>query len=167
MRLVWAEYQKRVFILSNLSVEMPVDHLIEFNDLMPDNLEMELIKRGDIPLTPLGLEKMRPDLGYSGAKARMLFQPDRSKASNLKSLLFKLPTLVRTSAIIAIFKAGNKRKTTHSHLFLPKEYSGDPYATVFNHHTEAEVLSLLETGWGMNNISDLQLSFFYGPEDDQ
>jgi len=98
---------------------MPVDHLIGFSELMPDKLEMELIKRGDIPLTALGLEKMRPDLGYSGAKARMLFQPDRSKASNPKSLLFTLPALIRTSTMIATFKAGNKRKTTHSHLFLP------------------------------------------------
>ena len=116
---------------------------------MPDKLEMELIKRGDIPLTPLGLERMRPDLGYSGAKACMLFQPDRSKASNPKSLLFTLPTLVRTSTMIATFKAGNKRKTTHSHLFLPKEYSGDPYASVFTPHPEAEVLAYLETGWGI------------------
>ena len=68
LRLVWADYQKRVFLLSNLPVEMPVDHLIEFNDLMPDRLEMELIKTGDLPLTPLGLEKMRSDLGYAGAK---------------------------------------------------------------------------------------------------
>ncbi|MDA8884220.1 hypothetical protein N9H99_05710, partial [Planktomarina temperata] len=70
LRLVWADYQKRVFLLSNLPVEIPVDHLIEFNDLMPDRLEMELIKTGDLPLTPLGLEKMRSDLGYAGAKAR-------------------------------------------------------------------------------------------------
>ena len=47
---------------SNLPVEMPLDHLIEFNDLMPDRLEMELIKKGDLPFTPLGLEKMRSDL---------------------------------------------------------------------------------------------------------
>ena len=143
-----------------------MDHLIEFKDLMPDNLEIELIKRGDISLTPLGLEKMRPDLGYSGASARKLYQPDRSKASNPKSLLFSLPALVRTSTMIATFKAGNKRKTTHSHLFLPKNYSGDPYASVFNHHTEAEVVAYLETGWGIGNVEDLQLSFLHGPEDD-
>jgi len=65
LQLVWADYQKRVFLLSNLPVEMPVDHLIEFNDLMPDRLEMELIRKGDLPLTPLGLEKMRPDLEMS------------------------------------------------------------------------------------------------------
>ncbi|MDC1439938.1 hypothetical protein N8206_01265, partial [Planktomarina temperata] len=93
LRLVWADYQKRVFLLSNLPVEMPVDHLIEFNDLMPDRLEMELIRTGDLPLTPLGLEKMRPDLGYAGASARKLFQSDRSKASDPKRLLTQLPTL--------------------------------------------------------------------------
>ena len=69
--------------------------------------------------------------------------------------------------IIAIFKAGNQRKTTHSHLFLPKEYSGDPHTSVFNHNTEAEVLSYLETGWGIGNVEDLQLSFLYKPEDNQ
>ena len=62
-------------------------------------------------------------------------------------------------------RAGNKRKTTYNHLSLPKNYSGDPYAAVFNHYTEAEVLSLLETGWGEGNITDLQLSFLHGPED--
>ena len=144
---------------------MPVDHLIGFNNLMPDKLEMELIKQGNIPLTRKGLLALRPDLELSNEAAKKVVQ--RSKASNPKSLLFTLPTLVRTSTIIATFKAGNKRKTIHSHLFLPKEYSGDPYASVFNHHTEAEVLSLLETGWGIGNISDLQLSFLYGPEDDQ
>ena len=136
---------------------MPVDHLIGFNNLMPDKLEMELIKQGDIPLSPLGLERMRPDLGYSGAKARMLFQPDRSKASNPKSLLFTLPTLVRTSTMIATFKAGNKRKTIDSQLFLPKEYSSDPDASVFTPYTEAEVLAYLEKGWGIGNLEVLCL----------
>jgi len=69
--------------------------------------------------------------------------------------------------MIATFKAGEKRKTTHSHLFLPKEYSGDPHTSVFKHHTKAEVLAFLETGWGMGDISDLQLSFLYGTEDNQ
>jgi len=85
---------------------MPVDHLIGFNDLMPDELEMELIKRGNIPLTPLGLEKMRPDMGYAGASARKLYQPDRSKASDPKSLLFSLPALVRTSMDLSRFSSG-------------------------------------------------------------
>ena len=165
LRLVRADYQKRIFLLSNLPVEMPVDHLIGFNNLMPDTLEMELIKQGDIPLTRKGLLAMRPDLELSDEAAKKVVQ--RSKASNPKSLLFTLPTLVRTSTMIAIFKAGNQRKTTHSHLFLSKKYTGDPYTSVFTPYTEAEVLSFLETGWGIGNVEDLQLSFSYGPEDDQ
>ena len=109
----WQSKLVQKTLLSNLPVEMPVDHLIEFNDLMPDRLEMELIKTGDLPLTPLGLEKMRPDLGYTGASARKLFQADRSKASDPKRLLIQLPELVRTATQIATFKAGEKRKTTH------------------------------------------------------
>jgi hypothetical protein len=164
LRLVWAEYQKRVFLLSNLPVEMPVDHLIEFNDLMPDKLEMELIKTGDLPLTPLGLEKMRPDLGYAGASARKVFQSDRSKASDPKRLLTQLPDLVRTTTQIATFKAGDKRKTTHHHLYLPKDYSGRPTTIIYTPWTKAEVLSHLATGWGEGAITELKLEYLYGPE---
>ena len=103
LRLVWADYHKRVFLLSNLPVEMPVDHLIEFNDLMPDRLEMELIKTGDLPLTPLGLEKMQDNLGLSKGAAKKLFQ--RSKASDPKRLLTQLPALIRTTTQIATFDA--------------------------------------------------------------
>jgi len=164
LRLVWVDYQKRVFLLSNLPVEMPVDHLLGFNDLMPDRLEMELIKTGDLPLTPLGLEKMRPDLGYVGASARKLFQSDRSKASDPKRLLTQLPDLVRTTVQLATFKAGAKRKTTHQHLFLPKDYSGSPTASIYTPWTEAEVLSHLTSGWGEGAITELKLEYLYGPE---
>ena len=164
LQLVWADYQKRVFLLSNLPVEMPVDHLIEFNDLMPDRLEMELIKKGDLPLTPLGLEKMRPDLGYAGASARKLFQLDRSKASEPKRLLTQLPDLLQTTTQIATFKAGDKRKTLHQHLFLPKDYSGSPTVSLYTPWTEAEVLSHLTAGWGQDAITDLKLEYLYGPE---
>ena len=54
--------------------------------------------------------------------------------------------------IIAIFKAANKRKTTHSHIFLPKNYSGDPYAPDFTPYSKAEVLAYLDTGWGISNV---------------
>ena len=164
LRLVWADYQKRVFLLSNLPVEMPVDHLIEFNDLMPDKLEMELIKTGELPLTALGLEKMRPDLGYAGAKARMLYQPDRSKASDPKQLLTQLPVLVRTTVQIATFDAKVKRKTPHQHLYLPKDYSGSPNTSIYTPWNEAEVLTHLTAGWGEGAITELKLEYLYGPE---
>ena len=107
---------------------------------------------------------MRSDLGYAGAKARMLFKPDRSKASDPKRLLTQLPTLVRTTVQIATFKAGNERKTTHRHLFLPKDYSGSPTTSIYTPWTEAEVLAHLTTGWGGGAISNLKLEYLYGPE---
>ncbi|MDB4209510.1 hypothetical protein N9793_00865 [bacterium] len=162
LRLVWADYQKRVFLLSNLPVEMPIDHLIEFNDLMPDRLEMELIRTGDLPLTPLGLEKMQDNLGLSKGAAKKLFQ--RSKASDPKRLLTQLPTLVRTTTQIAIFKAGNERKNTHRHLYLPKDYSGSPTTSLYTPWTEAEVLAHLTAGWGEGAITELRLEYLYGPE---
>ncbi|MDA9324230.1 hypothetical protein N9Q56_00985, partial [bacterium] len=116
LRLVWADYQKRVFLLSNLPVEMPVDHLIEFNDLMPDRLEMELIRTGDLPLTPLGLEKMRPDLGLSKEATKSLYR--RSKANEPTRVLRALPTLARTTVQIATFDVKVKRTSTHHHLYL-------------------------------------------------
>ena len=162
LRLVWADYQKRVFLLSNLPVEMPVDHLIEFNNLMPDRLEMELIKTGDLPLTLLGLEKMQDNFGLSKGAAKKLFQ--RSKASDPRQLLKQLPDLVRTVTQIATFKAKAKRTKTHQHLYLPKHYSGSPTASIYTPWTEAEVLVHLETGWGEDAISELSLEYLYGPE---
>ena len=162
LRLVWVDYQKRVFLLSNLPVEMPVDHLIEFNELVPDRLEMELIRRGDLPLTPLGLEKMRPDLELSKEAIKKLVQ--RSKASNPKRLLTQLPDLVRTATQIATFKAGDKRQTIHQHVFLPKDYSGSPTTSIYTEWSKEEANAYLTTGWGEGAITEFNLDYLYGPE---
>ena len=92
----------------------------------------------------------------------MLFQPDRSKASDPKRLLTQLPTLVRTTVQLATFKAGVKRKTTHHHLYLPQDYSGSPTASLYTPWTETEVLSHLATGWGTGAITELKLEYLYG-----
>ena len=141
---------------------MPVDHLIEFNDLMPDRLEMELIKTGDLPLTPLGLEKIRPDLELSKEAIKKLVQ--RSKASNPKRLLTQLPDLIRTVTQIATFKAGDKRKTTHQHLFLPKDYSGSPTTSIYTPWSKEEAEAYLTAGWGEGAITEFNLDYLYGPE---
>lgn len=159
LRLVWSDYQKRVFLLSNLPVEMPVDHLISFKDLMPDRLELEFLREGDLPLTTKGLEKMRPDLGYEGASARQLFQPDRSKASDPMRLIYALPTLAKSSVQIATFRAGDVQKRQQSHLFLPRGYDGDPNLATFTPWSESEVLEHLEVGWGDGGVSDLEIEF--------
>ena len=66
---------------------MHVDHLTEFNQLMPDRLKLEWIKIGDLPIRPLSFEKMRLDIGCSEASARNLFQSNHAKASDPKRLL--------------------------------------------------------------------------------
>ena len=123
---------------------------------------MEVIKTGDLPLTPLGLEKMRSDLGLSKEARKSLFR--RISADEPKSLMLTLPDLLRTTIQIATFKAGNKRKTAYQHLFLPKDYSGSPIASLYTPWTQAEVLAHLEQGWGVGAVTDLQLDYLYGPE---
>ena len=61
-------------------------------------------------------------------------------------------------------RTGAKRKTTHHHLFLPKDYSGSPTTSLYTPWTEAEVLTHLATGWGADAITELQLEYLYGPE---
>ena len=139
---------------------MPIDHLLEFNDLMPDRLEMELIKKGDLPLSLLGLKKMRPDLEMSKEAIKSLFH--RGDADEPKSLILMLPDLVQTTTQLATFKAGDKRKTPHQHLFLQKDCSGPLTVSLYTAWTKAEILSHLTSGKGSGNISDLSWSISMG-----
>ena len=50
------------------------------------------------------------------------------------------------------------------HLYLPKDYSGSPTASLYTPWTESEVLSHLATGWGEGAISELKLEYLYRPE---
>ena len=122
LRLVHSQYRKRVFLLSNLPVEIQVDQLAEFTDLMPDRLELELLKKGNVPLTPLGLRKMRPDLTLSGSLAQKLLQRSRVRdVSRLRSI----PELARSGLIVVSFEVKNKGRTTRQeHLFMVPDHVG-------------------------------------------
>ncbi len=161
LRLVWSNYQKRVFLFSNLPIEMPIDHLVEFNELLPNTLVLELLQKGSVPLSGLGLLKICPYLGLSRAAAKKVLQ--RARASEPQRMLQSLPDLLKPTAQIAIFKAGDKRKSAHSHLFLPSNYSGDPIsAAFFTPWTPADAVSHLEDkGWGAGAISDLKIRYVY------
>jgi hypothetical protein len=116
LRLVHSKTRKRVFLLSNLPVEMPVDTYAQFNDLFPDKLELELIRKNNLPLTPLGLLKMRPDLSSSSPIAEKLLQ--RSKVRDPNRLKC-IPDLMRHTAFVLEFEAENAgRWKPHRHLFL-------------------------------------------------
>ena len=103
-------------------MEVPVDRLVSFSDLMPDRLELDLIRRGNIPLTPLGLLKMRPDLASNNEQAKKLLQ--RSSVTD-PSRLMALPELVRTGLFVLEFEAENAGRTnTHRHLFMLPDQQG-------------------------------------------
>ena len=78
-----------------------------------------------------------------------------------------LPDLVQTATQIATFKAGEKRKTTHQHLLLPKSYSGEPVASVYTSWTKPEAKAYLTSGWGSGAITDLALEYLYRPDTDE
>jgi hypothetical protein len=152
LRLVHNKQRKRVFILSNVPLEVPVDQLVKFDDLMPDRLEYEFLKAGNIPLSPLGLLKLRPDLASSEDAARMMLK--RSAISQLERLKV-LPSLQRKGLIIVEFKAKNKgRSRTHKHLFMMDEEAktvaeGDNSLKMAVSKVPIDDwTALLEKGWG-------------------
>jgi len=51
--------------------------------------------------------------------------------------------------------------TTHQHLFLPKNYSGNPTASKFTPWTDEEILDHLTAGWQDEAISDLEVRFLF------
>ena len=152
LRLVHNKQRKRVFILSNVPLEVPIDQLVKFKDLMPDRLEYEFLKAGNIPLTPLGLFKLRPDLTGSEDSGRKMLE--RSAISQLERLKV-LPSLQRKGLIIVEFRAGNKGRTrTHEHLFMMDE-EAKPITEGDNSLKMAvskvpidDWTALLEKGWG-------------------
>ena len=83
LRLVHNKQRKRVFILSNVPLEVPIDQLVKFKDLMPDRLEYEFLKAGNVPLTPLGVLKIRPDLAVTEDAARMMLKRSASEMNPL------------------------------------------------------------------------------------
>jgi len=151
LRLVHNKQRKRVFILSNVPLELPIDQLVKFSDLMPDRLEYEFLKVGNIPLTPLGLLKLRPDLTGSEDAARMMLE--RSAMSDVGRLK-ALPSLQRNGLIVVEFNAKNNgRRRTHRHLFMMDEKLLADEKGAFIPATVSNVplddwTALLEKSWG-------------------
>ena len=143
-------------------LEILVDQLTKFDDLIADRLEYEFLKAGNIPLTPLGLLKLRPDLAANNEGAKKLIQ---RSSLNQPERLKALPSLQRWGLIIVEFKAENKgRKRKHQHLFMLEdtvkdlEEDGLLLKAAISKVPIEDWTALLETsGWGV--IKETQ--FFY------
>ena len=155
LRLVHADYPKRVFLLSNLPVEMPVDHLLAFNDLMPNTLEQALLENRHVALSPQAYSRQ---FGVTLDNAKKIIK--RSGADTPESLLRFMPTLAKASVMLATYKAGDKRKTEQKHLFTPTQFSGDIRGAVYTPPTLEEALVTIQSIWGDTEVTDLQLTPF-------
>ena len=117
LRLVHSEYRKRIYLLSNIPMEIPVDSLVTFDSLLPNRLEQFLLQHGHVALSVQGhvrqcsADNIKPNTVKQTLK--------RQGADEPQKLLRFLPALARSSVMLATYKAGDKRKTAQSHLFLP------------------------------------------------
>ncbi|HCD21322.1 MAG TPA: hypothetical protein DEQ79_07010, partial [Alphaproteobacteria bacterium] len=60
-------------------IEMPIDEVLPYNDLMPERMEAELFRAGNLPLSQLGLQIMRPDLVQSEKAAENMLNRSKFK----------------------------------------------------------------------------------------
>lgn len=120
LRLVRAKRLKHIYLLSNLPIEMPVNRLISWSDLLPNRAEKALMEKGSIPLTPTGWLKMRPDLAPNANQAKDINR--RCGVTEANNLFRASPLLVRLSTKRLHFrqvKNGKPYGVVHSHLFRP------------------------------------------------
>ncbi|REC53559.1 hypothetical protein DRV84_14945 [Rhodosalinus sediminis] len=125
LRLVHADHVRPVFLLSNLPAEVPVDRFAAMADIMPDTLERAFLQTGNLPTTPVGLQKFRPDLAKTPEQAKKVLQRSKLRTS---TWLSGLPQAVRLATYQLAFMAENAGKSRkHSHIFLappPHEHIG-------------------------------------------
>jgi hypothetical protein len=144
LRLVHSPIKKRVFLLGNLPIEMPIDEVLPYNDLMPERMEAELFRAGNLPLSQLGLQIMRPDLVQSEKAAENMLNRSKFKRPatlTLDRFGLTFSDLRRATMCIVTFAATrNGRTREHAHLFLlPRQKS------MMN--TQATVASLPVDKW--------------------
>lgn len=118
LRMVHAEQIKNVYLLGNLPIEMPINRVLAWNDLMPNEAERQLIEKGNVPLTPTGWLRMRPDLAQNDNQAKNLNK--RQGITDQSSALEASPLFVRLGCMVLSFKQiqdGKPTGRTQQHLF--------------------------------------------------
>jgi len=147
LRMVHADYPKEVFLLSNLPIEIPIDEVISWENLLPSIIEEELIERGNAPLGPKGLLKMRPDLAPNEIRAKNL--STNYGINEDQYFLRACPYTVRISCQLLEFKEdknGEPFGRTYGHLFLPTtRRHGTPYFAT-GHFDVEEAYYFLQNG---------------------
>ena len=156
LRLVHSPYVKRVFLLGNLPIEMPVDRLVTWDELMPDRLEKELLDKRNLPITAQGVVKMRPDITDNNDTAKKMLR--RSSVTDIRTLAAVLPDLASATILVATFKAGDGRRTEHKHLFLLEPASAEHNVVVGSIPSKLDIEEILVEGWGQ--VEGLEIGFW-------
>lgn len=120
LRLVHAETIKNVYLLGNLPIEIPVNRLISWNELMLNDAERDLLKFGNVPLTARGWREMRPDLELNEDRAKK--HQKRHGINDHSAFLEASPHLVRMGCVAVKFRPvedGKPGRYSHAHLFKP------------------------------------------------
>ena len=156
LRLVRAEKPKNVFLLANLPIEIRVDRLVAWNELMPDEADVEFLEHGNIPLTPKGLEIMRPDLVSNSDQAKNFMK--RTHLSDVGSLTSYSPPLERLDRMVVSFqllKDGKPFGRTEQHLFKVPNLDGPTPTAEWQSFLENGDPQIPDTGWGPIEITGL------------
>lgn len=126
LRLVHRSRPARVIILSNLVLDITVDRLVTWNEIIPSRIEQAFARRKAIPLSPAELSRCFPDLWRSEdaarSEVRRLFA-ERGVESLIDILIGKWPPLI----LAAYRKPGQRGSATQA---VIREDAGDPQAAL-------------------------------------
>jgi hypothetical protein len=126
LRLVHRSRPARVIILSNLVLDITVDRLVTWNEIIPSRIEQALACRKAIPLSPAELARCFPDLWRSEGAARNEIRrllAEREVESLIDILIGKWPPLTRA----AYRRPGQRGSPTPA---IIRADAGDPKAVL-------------------------------------
>lgn len=164
LRLVHSDRAKHIYLLGNLPIEMPIDYLVSWDELMPNEAEHKYLRAKNIPLTPKGWLKMRPDIATSEDKAKNLNK--RSGLSDPSTLVRASPIFLRISSVVVTFREirnGKPYGHAHKHLFRMEieAESGEPVtglgsSNVYKRFLEEGDPEIPNSGWGRIALNDFR-----------
>ena len=162
LRLVHSDRAKHIYLLGNLPIEMPIDFLVSWDELMPNEAEHEFMAKKNIPLTPKGWLKMRPDIATNEDKAKNFNK--RSGLSDPSTLVRASPIFLRISSVVVTFKEirdGQPYGRAHKHLFrmeiaakAGEHVTGSGDASDYKRFLERGDPDIPNSGWGAITLTD-------------
>lgn len=107
-------------------------------------------------MTPTSFSRQFSDEKLTTEAIKKMLQ--RNGANDLDRLVAGLPSLHQTACEIAEYKAGEKRKDVHRHLFLPRGFNRKDGVAVSSAHYPREVQQILDPLWfACGGVTELKI----------